>query len=509
MRHLGHGLASLTLCALVACGGGGGSSSGGASSTGPTNGGPITSTVSGVVADKNGVPIVGATVSAFHHNDNTTATTTTDANGRYAFAGLVTGANSDYVIYVTASRLAFYPAPADAAAAIERFDFNGLYRTVIRFATMPARDVAGADFTASRAGDKIASLPRTGQTASYASGDDAAAQHGVAWPAQRFADNGDGTVTDHLTGLVWMKNAGCFTPTDWASALAAAASLANGACGLADASSAGQWRMPNANELESLVDVSQVNPAVSPASPFSNITVAAAYWSSTTYTALPANAMAIRFSDGRWINGVDAADGSFSNVKASAANALWAVRSAGSGTIKLLATGVYPGVGGGSFGAHDDAALQMGAPATSPRFIDNGDGTLADTVTGLTWLKQADCIKATWSSAMASVNALASGQCGLSDGSTAGQWRMPNRSELLSLSDRAPTFPQASYFNGEYQASSVVTGPAIFSNYIVSDYYWTSTTSAADPTQAWTVYSCDFGVYNIPKSDLRYTLAVR
>ena len=28
-------------------------------------------------------------------------------------------------------------------------------------------------------------------------------------------------------------------------------------------------------------------------------------------------------------------------------------------------------------------------------------------------------------------------------------------------------------------------------------------------TQAWTVYSCDFGVYNIPKTDLRYSLAVR
>ncbi len=34
-------------------------------------------------------------------------------------------------------------------------------------------------------------------------------------------------------------------------------------------------------------------------------------------------------------------------------------------------------------------------------------------------------------------------------------------------------------------------------------------TDAADPTQAWTVYSCDFGVYTIPKTDLRYSLAVR
>ena len=62
------------------------------------------------------------------------------------------------------------------------------------------------------------------------------------------------------------------------------------------------------------------------------------------------------------------------------------------GTVKVLATGVYAGIGGASFGGGDDASLQLGVPATSPRFIDNGDGTLADTVTGLTWLKQADCI---------------------------------------------------------------------------------------------------------------------
>jgi hypothetical protein len=40
-------------------------------------------------------------------------------------------------------------------------------------------------------------------------------------------------------------------------------------------------------------------------------------------------------------------------------------------------------------------------------------------------------------------------------------------------------------------------------------YYWTSTTCAADPTKAWTAYSCDFGVYDLPKSNLGYTLAVR
>ena len=86
---------------------------------------------------------------------------------------------------------------------------------------------------------------------------------------------------------------------------------------------------------------------------------------------------------------------------------------------------------------------------------------------------------------------------------------MPNRAELLSLSYRAPTFPQASSFNDQYQASATLTGSVVFENYTVSDYYWNSTTDAADTTLSWSIYSCDFGVCNIAKSDLRYLLAVR
>jgi hypothetical protein len=273
--------------------------------------------------------------------------------------------------------------------------------------------------------------------------------------------------------------------------------------------------MPNVNELESLVDVQRSSPALPSGYPFININVATAYWSSTTYTALTSAALAIRMLDGRWINGIDSGDGSFTNAKATSNNALWAVKSGTAGVVQLLATGVFAvATGGGgagqSFGTADDAILQIGAPLTSPRFIDNGDGTLADTVTGLTWLKQADCIQQSWSSALSSINNLASGACGLTDGSSAGQWRLPNRAEMLSISDRAPTFPQAEYFTGQAQGSSgPVTGPVVFDRFVAFNYYWTSTTNAADPTQAWTVWSCDFGVYNIAKTDIKYALAVR
>jgi hypothetical protein len=498
------------LALLSACGGGGGGSAPAASVAAlPQTPTIIKSSLSGKVVDKTGAPIAGVTISVFHHNTNTTASATTDTTGAYTLAGLDTVNNADYAIYAGKTGYGFSPAIADPAGAVGRLDFNGLYRTVIRFLAMPGHDVANANFTALAAGDKLASLARTGQTASYASGDDGALHSGVAWPATRFTDHGNGTVTDHLTGLVWLKNAGCFSPSNWAAALTAANQLASGACGLSDGSSAGQWRMPNVNELESLVDAARASPALPGAHPFLNVNLTAAYWSSTSYMALTANAMAIRLSDGRWINGIDSADGSFNNHKVNASNALWAVKSGGAGTIQLLATGVFNSQGGGSFGINDDASLHLGVALPTPRFVDKGDGTVADTVTGLTWLKQANCIQQSWSGALATINALASGSCGLSDGSSAGQWRMPNRAEMLSLSDRAPTFPQASYFNGQYQGTAAQSGPVIFNNFFVGDYYWTATTNAADITQAWTLYSCDFGVYNIAKTELHYTLAVR
>lgn len=148
-------------------------------------------------------------------------------------------------------------------------------------------------------------------------------------------------------------------------------------------------------------------------------------------------------------------------------------------------------------------------PQIYPRFIDNHDGILTDTMTGMVWLKEADCIHGTWADALATISTLVSGQCGLSDGSRAGQWRMPNRNELESLADRAQT-NMAQYFDYTYinKDGSTFQAP-IFSNYVETEYYWTSSTNASDPTEAWTVYSCDFGVYDIPKNSVGYTLAVR
>ncbi len=50
-------------------------------------------------------------------------------------------------------------------------------------------------------------LPKTGQTMSYATGDDGDLQMGADWPVPRFIDHEDGTIIDSLTGLMWTRNA--------------------------------------------------------------------------------------------------------------------------------------------------------------------------------------------------------------------------------------------------------------------------------------------------------------
>ena len=147
-------------------------------------------------------------------------------------------------------------------------------------------------------------LPATGETYSYAAGDDADLQVGVAWPNPRFTDNNNGTVTDNLTGLVWLKNAYCkeitpygFGTLRWADALTRVKSLASGTCGLTDSSTDGQWRLPNRKELQSLLAHSRRSPALPDGHPFSDVQ-ADDYWSSSTYAGNPDEAWHISLGDG-------------------------------------------------------------------------------------------------------------------------------------------------------------------------------------------------------------------
>jgi hypothetical protein len=133
---------------------------------------------------------------------------------------------------------------------------------------------------------------------SYASGDDGDLEKGVAWPPPRFTDNGNGTVTDNLTGLIWLKYANCFGTRTWRQALSDANGLTSGHCGLMDGSTAGDWRLPNVRELSSLTDFSRDFPALPRGHPFTGVR-SNRYWSSTRRTDTTSYAWYVGMFDGR------------------------------------------------------------------------------------------------------------------------------------------------------------------------------------------------------------------
>ncbi len=166
---------------------------------------------------------------------------------------------------------------------------------------------------APNASTHAAPVENTGQTTSYRAGDDGDEQAGVSWPNPRFTDNSDGTVTDNLTGLIWLKQANYISTggdtgmTTWNNAIDFCKALATGMCGLSDGSSTGDWRLPSRFELESLHDLKYYSPALSntlgtgqwsEGDPFTNVQyindpLDDHYWSSTTNADNPVRAWTV------------------------------------------------------------------------------------------------------------------------------------------------------------------------------------------------------------------------
>ena len=110
------------------------------------------------------------------------------------------------------------------------------------------------------------------------SGQDGEIRAGVSPPKPRFVDNQDGTVTDKLSGLIWLKHANRFGEVTWDQALKNASALGSGSRGLTDDSVAGDWRLPNVNELQSLLHLdNDSGPALQEGHPFTNLHPAN-YW---------------------------------------------------------------------------------------------------------------------------------------------------------------------------------------------------------------------------------------
>ena len=130
-------------------------------------------------------------------------------------------------------------------------------------------------------------------------------------PNSRFVDNIDGTFTDSLTGLIWLKNMNCFGMMTWENARRAAKSLKYGACGptstlvLSDRSSAGDWRLPTMDELCTLIDFSKRDPALPDGHLFLNIPPGY-HWSATTLDS---------YSELAWIVYIESGTTCYENIK--------------------------------------------------------------------------------------------------------------------------------------------------------------------------------------------------
>lgn len=176
-----------------------------------------------------------------------------------------------------------------------------------------------------------APVERTGRTQCFAAngdprscagtGEDGEHQAGAAWPIQRFVDNGDGTILDRLTGLVWLKDANCLGATaDWQQALTWVVVTLNFSPGTDCTDYAPRtyrdWRLPNVKELLSLADYSRSAPALPEGHLFAKLpSLSVAYWSSSTFAS---------FGTGAW--GVDLNTGLSQSFSKSSSQRVLAVR---------------------------------------------------------------------------------------------------------------------------------------------------------------------------------------
>jgi hypothetical protein len=128
------------------------------------------------------------------------------------------------------------------------------------------------------------------------------------------------------------------------------------------------------------------------------------------------------------------------------------------------------------------------APATASHFVDNGDGTVTDTRTGLMWSKATLCddeIDHAKAGDICAALALA----GHTD------WRLPTVEELFLLADRSKVSP----------AIDTDAFPDT-----KSDWYWSSTVHASDSSYAWIVHFDDGLAYHCHRgNDYAFVRAVR
>ena len=259
-----------------------------------------------------------------------------------------------------------------------------------------------------------------------------------------YTDLSNGIVRDNVTGLEWQQATAPATYT-WQQAIDYCNNLSLG--GKDD------WRLPTVKELSILDDSSIPSPGPTINTEYFPDTHTSFYWSST-YFALRSSVVA------------------------------WGVNfSLGLQETRYMSDFQY-------------VRAVRGGQTTVNTFIDNNDGTVTDTITGLMWQQETTPGTYTWEQSLAYCENLT--LAGHSD------WRLPNRNELYSLVDYRQYNPaiNTNYFPHINPVFDFESGPFL--------YYWSSTScafpSAAYPSVA-NAYIVDFLYGNTffnPKSDSSY-----
>ncbi len=209
--------------------------------------------------------------------------------------------------------------------------------------------------------------------------------------APSYTDNGDGTVTDNVTGLVWAQDLST-TTMDWDEASTYCDSVTTG-----DIS---DWRLPSVKELWSIRDFSQGWP-----------------WVDTDYFYLVGDGSDM----GRhhsWTSNAYLVESEYQNEQV-VGDPHWIVND-WTGHIKAMSGRRFVRcVGGDEYGIND--------------FVDSGDGTVTDKATGLMWAQDDSGEAIDWETALAYAD----------DATIAGydDWRLPNVKELQSIADYSGVFP--------------------------------------------------------------------
>jgi len=263
--------------------------------------------------------------------------------------------------------------------------------------------------------------------------------------APSYRDNGDGTVSDLVTGLMWVRDPG--EKKTFEQAIAGASKCSVG--GHDD------WRLPTIKELYSLILFSGTDPDPRSANsarqkPFINTDV-----------------FAFRYGDParneRTIDSQYATCTKYVSTTMQGNETMFGVNFA-DGRIKG-----YPA--GSARGRREKTYYVMyvrGNPAYGKNdFHDNGDGTITDKATGLVWQKADSGKGMSWQEALAYAEGLT--LAGHSD------WRLPNAKELQSLVDytRAPAVTHSPAIDPIFQTTNLAGGEY--------PYFWSSTTHLDGP----------------------------